>query len=159
MTVRGAPSLAGDDQAYIMDRVHQVPWSGCWLWDGSISRKGYGHLSRRGRRLLAHRLAYEAFVGPIEGGMHVCHRCDVPACCNPDHLFLGTHADNMADKCAKQRQTRGTTQPRAKLTDDGVVKMRAMSAGGMSQRALAAAFGVSQRVVGRIVRRERWSHA
>jgi hypothetical protein len=80
------------------------PNSGCWLWDASVNTAGYGQLNIEKRPRLAHRLAYEHYVGPIPEGMHVCHRCDVPACCNPNHLFIGTHLDNMRDMDAKGAQ-------------------------------------------------------
>jgi len=77
----------------------------CWIWKGTRERKGYGRLNRGGRtgQLLAHRAAYELFIGPIPEGMMVCHRCDVPYCVNPDHLFIGTAKDNAMDEVAKGR--------------------------------------------------------
>jgi hypothetical protein len=82
---------------------------GCWEWQGSRNRDGYGQLATRSREQrwhLAHRVVWEDLHGPIQAGMEVCHRCDNPPCCRPDHLFLGTHADNMADMAAKARTAR-----------------------------------------------------
>lgn len=81
------------------------PNTGCHLWMGCACRLGYGRLGDvpKGTPTLAHRKAYEQFVGPIPEGMKVCHRCDCPSCCNPDHLFLGTQKDNLRDMFAKGR--------------------------------------------------------
>ena len=77
------------------------PLSGCHLWQGSINRFGYGQLSFRGKPAGTHRLAWIVRHGPIPEGLYVCHRCDERRCCNPDHMFLGTHEENMADMKAK----------------------------------------------------------
>jgi hypothetical protein len=87
-------------------RISPEPNSGCWLFDGAATPKGYGTFTPRGERApqYAHRLAFEALGGqPIPEGAHVLHRCDVRCCVNPDHLFLGDQAANMRDMAAKGR--------------------------------------------------------
>jgi hypothetical protein len=80
------------------------PNSGCWIFTGCLTRLGYGSVAKtKFIRLPAHRAAYEAFNGPIPAGLDVMHSCDLRCCINPDHLSLGTHADNMADMVRKGR--------------------------------------------------------
>ncbi len=76
---------------------------GCWEWQGSRNKLGYGITSLRGRAIRAHRVSWEIVNGPIPDGLLVCHRCDNPACVRPDHLFLGTQIDNLRDMRTKGR--------------------------------------------------------
>ena len=79
--------------------------SGCWIWEGGRDGKGYGRVWHEGKRKGAHRVAYELVVGKIPTGMCACHHCDNPICVNPEHIFIGTHKDNMRDCTAKSRNT------------------------------------------------------
>lgn len=128
---------------------------GCWEWRGATDGNGYGQV-RRGRKLLsAHRMAYEMTNGPI-GEMQVLHRCDNRLCCRPDHLFLGSLDDNMADRNAKGRQAWGIRSGSAKLSEDEVRAIRALCASGVTHRECAQTFGISHATAGNIARRQRW---
>src|SRR3990167_4818473 len=90
---------------YIEERIERIPFSGCWIWMRSAQKQGYGDFRMDGKHYLTHRASYELANGPIPHGLHVLHRCDVRSCCNPEHLFVGTNQDNIADSVAKGRRT------------------------------------------------------
>lgn len=122
---------------------------GCWLWTGALrcSRKMRPAVTYPGHPTeTAYRTAYETYKGPIPAGLFVCHSCDVPLCINPDHLFLGTTADNMADMVKKGRASRqrGSANPQAKLTEEQVVALRASNE---PNATLAERYGVTSRRV------------
>ena len=95
------PSVTQADAARLWSRVLKT--DGCWIWRGAVNERGYGKVAIRGMRY-THRVAWEVTHGPIPEGLCVLHRCDHPPCCRPDHLFLGTRAENIADCVAKGRQ-------------------------------------------------------
>ncbi len=137
------------------------PNSGCLLWTGAVDHSGHGVASygENGRKYTtsAHRMAYTAHRGPIPEGMCVCHKCDVPSCVNPDHLWIGTNDENMADMVRKGRSPRtlGEAHPLAKLTDDAVRDIRSMTSTGV---ALARKYNVSTASVSFIRSRKTWTH-
>ena len=145
---------------------HSIPDrnSECHLWTGRMDTSGYGRLRESGLSFGAHRAAWIVTRGPIPAGLLVCHKCDVRNCVNPDHLFLGTHADNMADRDAKGRHStplwlasmpRGAKHWGARLTDDAV---RVIRADPRSSRCLAAEFNIAPCTVRKIRLRISWKH-
>ena len=138
-------------------KVAPVPESGCHLWAAARTRKGYGQFIFDGRKQYAHRVAWQLAHGPIPAEMLVLHKCDTPACVNPEHLFLGTNVDNMADKVAKGRQSRlrGEANGCAKLTESKASELLATPG---SCTAVAARFGVSNVMVSLIRRGKKWAH-
>ncbi len=145
---------------------------GCCLWTGFINAGGYGEVSFKGRKYLVHRAAYELKYGPIPDGLLACHTCDknypigdttYRRCHNPDHIFLGTHADNMRDKAAKGRSARphhiGEANARSKLTTPLVRSLRAeYSQGGVTIADLAARHDITEHNMRCAIRGLTWKH-
>jgi len=89
-----------------------LPDSGCWVWTGQVYRNGYGGIKVFGKMTATHRFSYELHKGPIPDGMHVLHSCDVKRCINPEHLRLGTHAENMREAAERGLMLSGPRHPR-----------------------------------------------
>lgn len=137
-----------------------VKTASCWLWTGHIHKKtGYGNLSYHGKQQGAHRVAYQIAVGPIPDWMSVLHRCDVRACVRPDHLFLGTQADNIEDMQKKNRGSFGEKRWSARLSEEAIRIIRAAYIPRKNTGELARRFGVNPRHIVAIVRCERWKCA
>jgi hypothetical protein len=147
--------IAFFDASYIPE-----PNSGCWLWTKGLFKAGYGSLYLNGRSALAHRFAWRLLKGKIPQGLCVCHKCDVRSCVNPDHLFVGTIADNNLDMEAKGRQRkralRGEENPRSTLTKENVNEIKKRLATGERQIDLANEFNVSKTTICDIAHFRHW---
>ena len=132
----------------------------CWLWTAATRKNGYGQFNFEGRIQKAHRVSYQLFVGEIPEDMHVLHKCDVRRCVRPDHLFLGTHSENVSDMVYKGRHQYGETHADAKLTEKKVLAIRADPRqhqwGGRTK--IARDYGVSNSLITHIIQRDKWKH-
>ncbi len=134
-------------------KVEKIPEAGCWIFMGKVQKRidgsaGYGLVTKELSKstMYAHRLAWELTHGSIPRGLQVCHRCDVRLCVNPDHLFLGTQAQNLRDAAIK-----GRLGPHLrKLTHDQVHDIRKRMWSGASTRDLAAEFNVGEGTIRRV---------
>lgn len=145
----------------LLAKVEFDPFGGCWLWAyARLESNGYGRITVDGRTNGAHRVSWFAFKGQIPKGLSVLHRCDVRACINPEHLFLGTTGENNTDRAQKGRNAVrvGERNTAATLTVDDVLAIREAIARGARQRALAAHYGVSPATITDIKKGRSWTH-
>lgn len=152
---KGKPSAIDRFWQAVDQSLGQGPDGNCWEWKKGRLAQGYGRLSIGDGEVRAHRYAYELAFGPPPEGMMVCHHCDNPPCCNPNHLFLGTAQDNSDDKVVKRRHIFGASHHKSKLSDDDV---RAIRADPRMQIEIAPDYGVTQGLIGMIKRGEIWTH-
>jgi hypothetical protein len=134
----------------------------CWNWIGSTHyRWGYGSF-RDGKRkfIAAHRYSWKLVHGDIPKGMCICHKCDNPKCVNPNHLFMGTVADNNLDKKLKGRQPPviGEKNPKARLKEDDIREIRNLHNIGYSGASIGRMYGVVKEEIYGIIKGKRWSH-
>ena len=130
----------------------------CWEWQAAKRDDGYGCIKIAGKSVQAHRQSYTLTNGPIPDGMLVLHKCDNRMCCNPDHLFLGTHQDNTDDMIAKGRHPHKETNGKSKLTQAIVDEARQLyAAGGVTLTTLAQKYGVTRQAIGDAVKGRSWS--
>ncbi len=162
-------NLTINDRSRFWTKVHLASTAECWLWTSFIEN-GYGMFWLDGRSQRASRVSWSLSNDrDIPDGLWVLHRCDVRACVNPKHLFLGTHQDNMRDMREKGRavcpsrdhpelQARGEDAGLAKLTNHGVRRIRVLAEQGLSQRTIGARYGVTHNTIGAILRGKTWRH-
>ena len=146
---RKRPLLIRFTEKYVVDN------SGCWLWTGAKTGNGYGVIWINGEYVAAHRASYAIHIHSIGNGGQVCHKCDTPLCVNPDHLYLGSHQDNMNDRNRRHRQAHGVRNAGAKLNELQVLRIRASK---LKTAALADLFKVSKSTICRIKKHKTWGH-
>lgn len=142
--------------------------TGCWEWRGAKNEHGYGVIGKEGGKrsgnIKAHRLSYQIFRhANLAREEFICHRCDNPPCVNPDHLFVGTQRDNVADMISKGRNSKppvryGEANNKAKLTEESVLKIRKLFAQGLSSPKIARLFSVTKPAILAIINHKTWRH-
>lgn len=133
---------------------------GCWYWTGACYVHGYGVVSYNGKKILAHRASFLMNKGDIPKGICVCHRCDNILCVNPDHLFLGTQADNVKDMIDKKRfiSSPGSGNGMAKYSDVEVLLIRELRESGFRVKEICRLMNASSTTVSDITNRKTWTH-
>lgn len=150
-----------DDRIRFEKRFIPEPNSGCWLWTGAVTSTGRGSFKIQGKDKPAHRVSWMLYRGELPDNLDVCHHCDNGQCVNPDHLFVGTAKDNVADMIRKGRRRLDTCLPRGeahhytKLTERQV---RAILVDRRSQQQIANDYGCTQSHIGYIKRGKTWRH-
>ena len=165
------PPLTENDKTRFWEKVDKTPISGCWIWTRAKTRNGYGNFGIGSRNFASHRIAFTICKGEIPFGVLVCHDCpfgDNPECCNPDHLFLGTHKENGQDAAKKGRSTRGRKHPnqtkrgenarRVRFKNEDILNMRRLSREGMTNVAIGKLYNAATPHVWGIVNRKLWTH-
>lgn len=144
----------------IWNYIHFEPMSGCWLWSGGCGGNGYGYFSSGGKSIRAHRAVYELLVGIIGKGLCLCHKCDNRLCVNPEHMFVGTHSDNMRDMAQKKRAKppKGESASWSKLTEKQVREIRHWASMGVTHQILSEDYGVDRSHISRMCSGKNWSH-
>ena len=161
MSKRGPSDIKRNTPEEFWQSVNIKASSECWEWMGRGGKlnKGYGQLTYCKTKWLAHRLAYYLTYGDIPKGMQVCHTCDNPICCNPDHLWLGTNYDNSRDREEKGRGVRsyGPDNGQHKLTIAQIQKIREEYVPGLvGYKTLAKKYGVHSQTIKDIITRRNW---
>lgn len=161
----GRDSISGrftseiNERARFWAHVPSTPSVGCWEWVGVLLSSGYGQFKADGRRVSAHKYAFELHRGPVPLGLFVCHTCDNPACVRVSHLFAGTPKENLRDASDKGRMRHGERHPASKISEDDVKLIRSRFVPRKySQRRLAREFNLAQSTIGSILRKEIWRH-
>lgn len=131
------------------------PNSGCWLWQSSFTRNGYGQFRIQRTTMRAHRLSWSMLNGPVPAGKMIRHKCDVRCCVNPNHLEPGTASENYWDRARVGNLTHGERNGCAKLTEKQVRLIRSMPG---KHRVIAAKFSISTSWVTRLKNQEKWTH-
>ena len=141
---------------------HWFSAEGCWIWPKSVDSCGYGRVylndeRKKTKNFTVHRVSWELKNGPIPKGRSICHKCDTPRCFNPDHLFLGTHKDNMQDRVLKNRTPRGEKHPMSLVTAEMSRQIISLAAAGVRTIEIAKRFGISENTARKVKSGRHWS--
>ena len=152
--------ISDDDENRFWSKVLTGDVNECWEWMAACCRDGYGQFWYKDKVYYkAHRFSYELKYGKIENGLFVCHKCDNPKCVNPEHLFLGTSAENTKDRNDKGRSAKGEKQHSAKLTEHQVLEIRnKYITGNYTQIQLANEYNVHDTTISKIILKKLWKH-
>lgn len=148
----------------LLENTAWIPFCGCQIWLGSVNPNGYGTILHKGRKYYTHRRAKMFSIGrELSKGELVLHKCDTHSCCNPAHLYVGTHLDNTRDmiernRCNYSKAMRGEAHSSAKCSDADVRTIRELRAAGSSFRELAKRYGIAIRAAYCICTRKTWKH-
>jgi hypothetical protein len=142
--------------------VNKTGINGCWIWTriGSISKKGYGTFQIKGKIKYVHRIFYEKYKGKIPKKMCVCHKCDVPLCCNPDHLFLGTQQENIKDMINKKRdkKSKGEDHKNCIMSEEHAKEIKTKFKDGLSIKEIYHLYMYSYSSIWKICKNRSWKH-
>jgi HNH endonuclease len=141
----------------IEENIERITESGCWIWMRAVDEDGYGRIKVKNSNRGAHKRSYEEFVGPVPDGIFVCHRCDIPSCVNPHHLFLGTNRENLEDRDRKGRQARRESHGNSKLSNQLASEIRKLRSEGASLKDLSREFGLRVATVCMVAKGRIWS--
>lgn len=128
----------------------------CWEWDKYLDKRGYGRFTYHGKTIRSHRMSWIIYRGPIQNELHVLHKCDRPICVNPDHLFLGTHTDNMRD--AAKKGLFSIPHRNRKLTPEQVIEIRRQFKAGYKTSSIAEIHKIRPTHVSSIVHGWSWRY-
>ena len=165
--LKNASQLTFEDQKErilkrMMSKIKVVD-NGCWEWTGNKNQNNYGVMGVSSidglKQYKAHRLMYKIKNGDISNNFLVCHKCDNPSCCNPDHLFLGTYLDNINDRILKGRTVKGENQGSSKLRSEQINEIRnKYIPKKYTLKRLAKEYGVHHSTIYNVVKRVKWKH-
>jgi hypothetical protein len=147
-----------DDEKRFHSKYKKGSPDECWLWQAALGRRGYGRFQMNKVNQMAHRMAWAFKNGPIAEGLYVLHRCDVPGCVNPAHLYLGTHDDNMRDRNERDRVPKGETCVHSKYKEVDVLKARELYSNGVTIKEICIIIGIPRSSMSAMLSRRTWKH-